>query len=322
VTPAEIITQAITLAQQPNTIVCTFGDMLRVPTESAERASLLSAKAQGANVKAIYSPEEAVDLAKKHPDQRVVLLAVGFETTTPATAIAALSAKQQGLENFYLLVSHVRVPPALAALISTPDHNIDAFLAAGHVCTIMGTTEYEPIVQSGHLPIVITGFEPVDILRGVLAAVQQLERQQAHVDNAYQRYVCESGNPAAQAIIEQVYTPTDQHWRGLGMIPNSGWALRPDFKAFDATTLLSDLSQAPVDSQWTHAAPSCQAGAILTGKLKPCECPHFGTLCQPQHPLGAPMVSEEGACAAYFHHRGIVPFKSEPSSNEQAPWQS
>lgn len=311
VTPAEIITHAITLAQRPNTMLCTFGDMLRVPTGDLTRPqTLLTAKAQGAQVRAIYSPEEAVTLAEQTPSQTIVLLAVGFETTTPATALAAMSAKAKGLSNFFMLVSHVRVPPALAALTRTADHQIDALLAAGHVCTIMGTQEYDPLVQRSKLPIVVTGFEPVDILRGVLAAVKQLEDSQYALENQYPRYVQAAGNTAAQQIINTVYQTQDQRWRGLGKIARSGWQFKPEYQYLDATQLLNrpqthdKKTPQPTDCDQAPApAKSCQAGAVLTGKLKPCDCPHFGTACQPKHPLGAPMVSDEGACAAYFHHR-------------------
>jgi len=335
VTPETIIAQAIAIARRPDTILCTFGDMLRVPTAETwghnpnapnnvanSPETLLMAKAQGAQVQPIYSPIEAVSIAEGNPSKTVVFLAVGFETTTPATALAAISAKTKGLTNFYMLVSHVRVPPALASLINTQEHHIDALLAAGHVCTVMGTHEYVPLVRQGRLPIIVTGFEPVDILYGVLAAITQLEDRRYALENQYPRYVSDSGNDAAQRIIHQVYQTRDQDWRGLGKIPDSGWQLKPEYQHLDATSLFTkkslfkkdfqEMGQAPYSSSnnntaspYTYpAGATCQAGGVLTGKLKPNQCPHFGTRCQPKHPLGAPMVSDEGACAAYFHHRG------------------
>lgn len=333
VTPSETLSQAITLAQRPNTILCTFGDMLRVPTDAQEQVqSLLAAKALGGKVQVIYSPEEAVALAEAEPNKDIVLFAVGFETTTPATAIAALQAQTKNLKNFFMLIAHVQVPPALYALISTPEHSIDAFLAAGHVCTIMGAHTYPAIAEQGNLPIVITGFEPVDILQGVLAAVMQLEKGEAHLENKYPRYVNTEGNRAAQTIINRVYMPANQNWRGLGEIENSGWTLQPEFKHFDAQQLLSEektkiyqglslhgeqsitstASSTDYEKQPSQKIPDCQAGTVLTGKLKPCDCPHFGNLCQPQHPLGAPMVSDEGACATYFRYR-------EPEITDESP---
>lgn len=315
VTPSQTLSQAIALSQRPNTILCTFGDMLRVPTDRDQPVkSLLAAKAQGAQVQVIYSPEEAVTLAEQQPHKDIVLLAVGFETTTPATAIAAISALNKGLNNFFMLVAHVQVPAALKALISTPDHHIDAFLAAGHVCTIMGTQDYPAISAQGRLPIVITGFEPVDILEGVFAAVHQLENNKACVENKYTRYVSYAGNIAAQKIVHTVYRPATQLWRGLGEMPESGWQLKPAFQHFSAEQLLTDSvqhhntpTQQPPVTVPPQTTQNCQAGAVLTGKLKPCDCPHFGKGCRPQHPLGAPMVSDEGACAAYFHYRDPIP---------------
>lgn len=292
VTPLEIIDQAIELAEDPKVILCSFGDMLRVP--GSER-SLLEAKATGADIRILYSPIEAVRLAQEHPGREVVFFAVGFETTAPANALAVIQAERLKLPNFSILASHVLVPPAMEALLQDPDNRINAFLGAGHVCTIMGMEEYLPIVEKYQAPIVITGFEPVDLLQGILMAVRQLEEGRAELENQYARVVRSDGNPLAKAAIHDVFSVVDQKWRGIGQIPASGFEVRPDFAAYNARKKFA------LDLQPVEENPSCIAGEILKGMKKPVQCPNFGTKCTPEHPLGAPMVSSEGACAAYYH---------------------
>lgn len=295
VTPAEMLDCAIALAAQPDVVLCSFGDMLRVPGSAGD---LLSARARGGDVRVVYSPLDAVRLAASLPERRVVFLAVGFETTAPAVAAAARFALQRGLENFFLLVSHMRVPPALAAIRSAPDTRVDAFLAAGHVCTIMGTSEYGPLAAGLRVPIVVTGFEPLDLLHGVALAVEQLERGEARVEIQYRRAVRPSGNPAARALIEEVFAVADRPWRGIGVLPAGGLVLRGRYAALDAQRRFpGSVRAAPCDRN------ECHAGLVLRGVLRPPECPHFGRDCTPERPLGAPMVSSEGACAAYFHYR-------------------
>lgn len=294
VTAAEIIDEAVELAGRPDVTFCSFGDMLRVP---GSRLDLLSVKAAGGDVRVVYSPMDAVALARRHPDRQVVFFAVGFETTAPANAMAAYQAKREGLCNFSLLVSHVLVPPAIEAILSSPSNRVQGFLAAGHVCTVMGYTEYEPIAHRYSVPIVVTGFEPVDILHGLYTCVRQLEEGRAEVENQYSRVVSREGNVPAQRLMREVFEVSDRNWRGIGVIPASGLALNADYRAFDAEQRFA-LSPAPA----APAAP-CIAGLVLQGVKRPLECPAFAAACTPEHPLGAPMVSSEGACAAYYHHR-------------------
>ena len=297
VTPIELIDCALALANLPQVMLCSFGDMLRVPGSDRD---LLAAKAAGGQVRTVYSPMDCLKLAQAHPDQQVVFFAVGFETTAPTTAMAVYQAKQQGIDNFSLLVAHVLVPPAMEAILSAPDCRVQGFLAAGHVCTVMGMAEYERLAAKYQVPIVVTGFEPVDVLQGIYHCVQQLEAGTAQCQNQYARSVRDRGNPVAQQILQTVFEPTMRQWRGIGAIPKSGLGLRPDYAQFDALQRFDLRSHLPVPS----STPSeCISGAILQGTKKPPECPAFGTRCTPEHPLGAPMVSSEGACAAYYRYR-------------------
>jgi hydrogenase expression/formation protein HypD len=300
VTPLEQIDRALHLASRPDVIFTSFGDMLRVPGSECD---LLQVKARGGNVRIVYSPLDAVELARKNPQHEVVFFAVGFETTAPANAMAVWRARELGLDNFSVLVSHVTVPPAMTAILDSPDNRVQGFLAAGHVCTVMGWTEYEPIAERYGVPIVVTGFEPVDILEGMLMAVRQLESGRHEVENQYVRSVRREGNRPAQELIEQVFRIVDRQWRGVGPIPTSGLGLREEYADYDAERKFDTYAI-------TAAEPEdCRAGDVLRGKLKPNECAAFGTRCTPEHPLGAPMVSSEGACAAYYNYgrfRGIV----------------
>jgi hydrogenase expression/formation protein HypD len=293
VTPLEQIDRAIALARRPEVIFASFGDMLRVPGSDTD---LLSVKAQGGDVRIVYSPLDAVKLAQRHPDRPVVFFAVGFETTAPANAMAAWQAKQLGLENFSLLVSHVLVPPAMQALLGAPDNRVQAFLAAGHVCAVMGYREYEPIAARHRVPIVVTGFEPLDLLHGIYLAVTALEEGRVGVENQYARAVSREGNLPAQKLLGEVFEVCDRAWRGIGVIPGSGWRLRPEFAHYDAERRFD------VGGVSAQESPLCIAGAILTGHKRPHDCSAFGTRCTPEHPLGAPMVSSEGACAAYYQY--------------------
>lgn len=293
VTALERIDRAIAIASQPDVIFCSFGDMLRVP---GSRDDLITVKERGGDVRIVYSPLDALRLAQKHPDRRVVFFAVGFETTAPANAMAVYRAAQLGLSNFFLLTAHVLVPPALEALLASPDVGVQAFLAPGHVCVVTGTDGYEDLVARHQVPVVVTGFEPVDILRGVLAAVRQLERGEARIENAYPRAVRSEGNPEARRMLAEVFVVADQTWRGLGVIPRSGYALAPRYERFDAERAFA------VGDIHASEPPECQAGLVLQGRLRPTDCPEFGTRCTPEHPKGATMVSSEGACAAYFHY--------------------
>ena len=296
VTPVEKIDAAIDLASRPGITLCSFGDMLRVPGTSRD---LLSVKAAGGDVRVVYSPLDAVRFARDHPGRQVVFFAVGFETTAPANAMAAYQARRSGLANFSMLVSHVLVPPALEAILASPECRVQGFLAAGHVCTVMGTGEYDPIAARHRVPIVVTGFEPTDILQGVLMCVTQLEEGRAEVENQYARVVAAGGNRPAQALISEVFEVTDRRWRGIGMIGRSGLALRAGYGELDAERRFGLATDA------AEEVPSeCRSGLVLQGLLKPNECPAFGTRCTPEQPLGATMVSGEGACAAYFRHRG------------------
>lgn len=293
VTSASLIDEAIELALQSNIILTSFGDMLRVPGSDI---SLLDARSQGADVRIVYSPLEALKIAQHNPEKEVVFFAVGFETTAPANALSVLQAHQMEIRNYSILASHVLVPPAMEAILSDPLHTINAFLAAGHVCTIMGASEYYPIAQKYKTPIVITGFEPVDLLQGILMAVLQLENGEAKVENQYSRVVQEQGNVAAMQTIQKVFNVSDRHWRGIGNIPMSGYSVDNNFAKFDARKKFNLQKEDAPDSS------ECIAGEIMKGLKKPFACPHFGKKCTPENPLGAPMVSSEGACAAYYHY--------------------
>ena len=293
VTPLELIDKAINIASRPDVIFTSFGDMLRVP---GSKNDLLSVKANGGNVKMVYSPLDAVNLAEKNPDKKVVFFAVGFETTAPANAMSVFEAKKRGLKNYSILCSHVLVPPAIEALLSSKDNLIQGFLAAGHVCTVMGYNEYIPLSEKYKIPIVVTGFEPVDILQGVYMTIKQLEENRYEVENQYSRVVTKEGNIAAQKLLEEVFDVVDRKWRGIGTIPKSGFGLNEKYSDFDAEKIfeLDDIS--------VEESPLCIAGLVLQGLKKPVECSQFGKTCTPENPLGAPMVSTEGACAAYFHY--------------------
>lgn len=297
VTPLEIIDKALEIASLPNVIFTSFGDMLRVPGSAAD---LLSIKARGHDVRIVYSPLDAVRIAVQNPGKEIVFFGVGFETTAPATALAVFRAAQLGLTNFSMLISHVLVPPAIEALMSSPNCRVQAFLAAGHVCTVMGFEEYFPLARKYHVPIVVTGFEPLDILQGILMTVTQLESGRAEVENQYTRAVRRDGNQHARDLIGKIFRIVPRRWRGMGEIPRSGLGLSDAYAAFDAEKKF-DLAERPVEEP-----KECIAGTILQGLKKPCDCPAFGTLCTPEHPLGATMVSSEGACAAYYRYRHIV----------------
>jgi hydrogenase expression/formation protein HypD len=292
VTPLETIDRALAIAGKPGVIFCSFGDMLRVP---GSRENLFSVKAAGADVRVVYSPLDAVKLARDNPGREVVFLAIGFETTAPANALAVKLAKQQGLANFSMLVSHVLVPPAIEAIMRSPGNRVNAFLAAGHVCSVMGTWQYPPLAERFGVPIVVTGFEPLDLLEGIRRTVLQLEHGRHDVENAYARVVSERGNQPAQAVITEVFAPVDRAWRGIGVIPASGWRLADAYRDFDAEVRFAVGHVTAVES------PLCRSGEVLKGTLKPNQCPAFGKECTPRTPLGATMVSSEGACAAYFN---------------------
>jgi hydrogenase expression/formation protein HypD len=294
VTPLELVDKAVALASRPDVIFTSYGDMLRVPGSSKD---LFAVKAAGGDVRIVYSPLDSLKIAHDNPDKTVVFFAIGFETTAPANAMAVIQAKAQGLKNFAVLVSHVTVPAAITALMESPDVRVDGFLAAGHVCTVMGYWEYKPLAEKYKIPIVVTGFEPVDILHGIVSCVRELEAGQHEVQNAYARAVTEEGNKPAQAVIRRVFEMTDRAWRGIGVIPMSGYRLREEFAAFDAEQRFPE-----VQSIETHESPLCISGLVLQGIKKPLDCPAFGKQCTPQTPLGATMVSSEGACAAYFRY--------------------
>jgi hydrogenase expression/formation protein HypD len=293
VTPLEQIDRALHLAALPNVTFTSFGDMLRVPGSTTD---LQQVRAQGGDVRVVYSPLDAVELARRQPEREVVFFAVGFETTAPANAMAAWRARQLGLTNFSLLVSHVTVPPAMTAILDSADNRVQAFLAAGHVCTVMGWWEYEPLAARYRVPIVVTGFEPLDLLEGILMAVRQLEEGRHEVENQYVRSVRREGNRPAQDLVLQVFRLVDRQWRGIGEIPSSGLSLRDEFAAFDAERKFA------LGHIRASEPKACRAGDVLRGKLKPFECPAFGKECTPERPLGAPMVSSEGACAAYYNY--------------------
>ena len=297
VTPLEIIDRAIALALLPDVVLVSYGDMLRVPGSSSD---LLRAQAQGADVRVAYSPVEAVKIARANPRRKVVFLAIGFETTAPANAMVAWQAKREGLTNLSLLVSQVLVPPAIRALLASPQNRVQGFIAPGHVCTVMGYQEYEQLVRDFQVPIVVGGFEPVDLLEAVLMLVKQLEQAQARAENQYARSVSYRGNQPAQQIMKEVFEIADQKWRGIGTIPRSGLQLRREYAAFDANKVF-DLHLISTDEP-----AECISAQVLQGLSKPTECPAFAMRCTPENPLGAPMVSSEGACAAYYRYRRHV----------------
>jgi hydrogenase expression/formation protein HypD len=293
VTPLEQIDRALHLAARPDVIFTSFGDMLRVPGSASD---LFQVRAAGGDVRVVYSPLDAVDLAVRSPDREVVFFAVGFETTAPANAMAVYRAHQLGLTNFSMLVSHVTVPPAIGAILDSADNRVQGFLAAGHVCAVMGWREYEPLAARYRVPIVVTGFEPVDLLEGIAMAIRQLEEGRHEVENQYARAVRRDGNLPAQELVARVFEVVNRQWRGVGEIPASGLALRAEYAAFDAErrfALGNIRAQEPA---------ACRAGDVLRGRIKPHECAAFGRECRPEHPLGAPMVSSEGACAAYYNY--------------------
>jgi hydrogenase expression/formation protein HypD len=294
VTPLELIDKALQIAARPEVIFCSFGDMLRVPGSGGD---LFSVKANGADVRIVYSPLDTLKIARENPGREVVFFAVGFETTAPANAMAVFQAHMQEIPNFSVLVSHVLVPPAIAAILSAPDNRTQGFLAAGHVCTVMGFEEYLPLAQKYHVPIVVTGFEPVDILQGILMCVAQLEQGRAEVENQYARSVQREGNRPAQKLMAKVFRVVARKWRGVGEIPASGYSLRDEFAAYDAETRFG------VAGYHVDEDSECISGQVLRGVKKPHECPAFGTRCTPERPLGATMVSSEGACAAYYQYR-------------------
>lgn len=296
VTSVSVIDEAIFLAEQPHVIFCSFGDMLRVP---GSKKSLLECKASGADIRILYSPLEAVQLAKNNPDKQIVFFAVGFETTAPSNALSVVQAAKLELNNYSILASHVLVPPAMEAILSDTNNTINAFLAAGHVCTIMGMEEYEPVAEKYKCPIVITGFEPVDLLQGILMAVKQLEKGEHKVENQYTRYVQREGNRMAVNIINSVFAVNDRVWRGIGTIPNSGYEVNEQYKNYNARIKFN------IDIEKAMENKDCISGDIMKGLKKPKQCPNFGAKCKPEHPLGAPMVSSEGACAAYYQYAGI-----------------
>jgi hydrogenase expression/formation protein HypD len=297
VTPLESIDQAMAIAALPGVTFCSFGDMLRVP---GSRTNLLQARAAGGDVRIVYSPLDAVRIARENPTRQVVFFAVGFETTAPATALAARQARLLSVSNFSLLVAHVLVPPALEAILSSPGNQVQGLLAAGHVCTVTGNEEHEALARRFRVPIVVTGFEPIDLLEGILWTVRQLEAGRHDLENQYARSVRRQGNPAAQDVVRKVYEVTDRPWRGMGVIPRSGLRLRPDYADMRAEERFALTPIRPVEGT------ACRSGEVLQGRLRPDECPAFGKECKPDHPLGAPMVSAEGACSAYWQYGRIA----------------
>ena len=294
VTPVELIDKALAIAARPGVVFCSFGDMMRVPGSDRD---LLSIKAAGADVRMVYSPLDAVRLAEQNPGKEVVFFGVGFETTAPATAMAVYQAHRKDLRNFSLLVSHVLVPPAMEAILEAPDCRVRGFLAAGHVCTVMGCHDYFPLASKYRVPVVVTGFEPLDILQGVLMCVRQLEQGRAIVENQYSRAVRTNGNAAAQKMMGEVFQVVPRQWRGMGQIARSGLGLRDAYARFDAERKFG------VSDMHVTEPAACRSGLVLQGKLKPTQCPEFAGRCTPEHPLGATMVSAEGACAAYYRYR-------------------
>jgi hydrogenase expression/formation protein HypD len=304
VTPLEIIDKALAIAARPGVIFCSFGDMLRVPGSSSD---LFRVKSAGGDVRVVYSPLDALKLARENPDREVVFFGIGFETTAPANAMTVYQAKRLGIENFSLLVSHVLVPPAIAAIMESPTCRVQAFLAAGHVCSVMGTGEYPPLVDKYKVPIVVTGFEPLDLLEGIRRTVLQLEEGRYELENAYPRVVPPDGNPAAKAMLNDVFEITDRAWRGIGMIPQSGWRLASKYRHYDAEARFE------VGGIHTDESAICRSGEVLQGLIKPHECEAFGKECTPRNPLGATMVSSEGACAAYYLYRRLDSVRSAVS---------
>ncbi|MBS44247.1 MAG: hydrogenase formation protein HypD [Nocardioides sp.] len=296
VTPLEIIDRALAIAQRPDVIFCSFGDMLRVPGSGED---LFTIKSRGGDVRVVYSPLDAVKIAQDNPDKEVVFFGIGFETTAPANAMTVAQAKRLGITNFSMLVSHVLVPPAVAAIMESPSCRVQGFLAAGHVCSVMGTGEYPALAEKYHVPIVVTGFEPLDILEGIRKTLVQLEEGRHEVENAYERAVPAAGNPAAQAMLADVFETCDRTWRGIGEIPGSGWRLAPAYAAYDAEQRFD------VTGIRTEESALCRSGDVLQGLIKPHECAAFGKECTPRNPLGATMVSSEGACAAYYAYRRL-----------------
>ena len=305
VTPLEQIDRALAIAAQPAVIFCSFGDMLRVPGSAGD---LIRVRSEGADVRIVYSPLDAVRIARENPNREVAFFAVGFETTAPATALAVWQAKRLGLRNFSMLVSHVLVPPAMEAILGSPTNRVQGFLAAGHVCTVMGYEEYDAIVERYRVPIVVTGFEPVDLLEGILMTVRQLETGRHEVENQYVRSVRRGGNREAQKIIAEVYEICDRPWRGIGVLPRSGLRLTAAYREFDAEHRFA------VESVTAVEPPECRSAEVLQGMIRPDECTAFGALCTPDHPLGAPMVSSEGACAAYWKYGRLT---TTPKNNAQ-----
>jgi hydrogenase expression/formation protein HypD len=294
VTPLELIDKALMIASQPDVIFCSYGDMLRVPGSDRD---LFSVKASGGQVRVVYSPLDAVEIARQNPDKQVVFFAIGFETTAPANVMSVLAARSMGLKNYSILVSHVRVPPAMHAILGSPSNRVQGFLLAGHVCAVMGYHEYPPLAEKYRVPMAVTGFEPLDLAQGILYTVRMLEEGRVAVENAYARTVTFEGNVPAQKTIREVFEDCDRTWRGIGTIPMSGWRLRPEFADFDAEKRFD------VGAIQTKESPLCIAGQILQGLKKPHDCPAFGKECTPEHPLGATMVSSEGACAAYYKYK-------------------
>ncbi|MBI4716154.1 MAG: hydrogenase formation protein HypD [Nitrospirae bacterium] len=293
VTPPELLDKAMALEEDPSVILCTFGDMMRVP---GYQKDLLSVKALGGDVRMVYSPLDVLGIASRNPDKEIVFFAVGFETTAPATAMAVFQADRMNLQNLSFLVAHVRVPPAMELILSSPENRIQGFLAPGHVCTVMGTHEYEILCERYNVPIVVTGFEPTDLLQGIDACIRQLEEGRAELENRYPRVVRTEGNLEALSLMEEIFQVEDRAWRGIGMIPNSGMGLRSPYERFNAEKKFS------LSRESTSENENCIAGMILMGKKPPSACPSFRGRCTPDHPLGAPMVSSEGACAAYFRY--------------------
>jgi hydrogenase expression/formation protein HypD len=297
VTSLEMIDRAHAIASRSDVIFTSFGDMLRVPGSTGD---LLALRSRGADVRVVYSPLDAVEIAKKSPKKKVVFFGIGFETTAPANAMAVRRARDEGVFNFSMLVSHVLVPPAIATILQAPDNRVQAFLGPGHVCAVMGCKEYAALAERYRVPIVVTGFEPVDLLEGVLRCVTQLEEGRATIENAYARTVPNDGNPAARRLVFDVFDVVDRKWRGVGTIPKSGYRLRREYRAHDAEVLFETQAIA------TRESPDCISGLVLRGVKKPCDCPAFGKTCTPERPLGATMVSSEGACAAYFRYGRAV----------------
>ncbi|MBE9046388.1 hydrogenase formation protein HypD [Pleurocapsales cyanobacterium LEGE 10410] len=298
VTSVDLIDKAIALAANPEVIFCSFGDMLRIPGSHSQ--DLLSVKAGGGDVRIVYSPLDAIKIAQQNPERQVVFFAVGFETTVPTTAMAVYRASQLGIDNFSLLVAHVLVPPAMELILAAPNNCVDGFLAAGHVCTVTGYQEYQAIAQKYHTPIVVTGFEPVDILQGIYMCLKQLETGRVEVENQYARSVSYEGNQTAQRLISEVFETVPRQWRGIGTIETSGLRLQNEYSKFDA------LNRFRFKDTTVQETTDCISGAILQGIKKPHQCQAFGKHCTPEHPLGAPMVSSEGACAAYYRYRQLV----------------